>query len=474
MEYCLSFCCASKPTAERAAATAELAAEEDDSPAAKWALVLATLCTAVFPLLDFVTDILVAYEFKTSEDPAEQAWGDVSIGLLGFSTFLNLGYFWRFVDVVAGGKNPDYRLWSRSHRLNVLVGFVVTAANLRAQAMACIILWTLLYRDATKAGLEGNTFAGLGAAVGTKAVTFVKLLEFFFETMPELLLQGYAVLYRRYVNGEAIVDGNAVLLASMSISIATLISGLTDTYLWANDTAVMVLGAGYFLCIVFGRMALFALLFLQFGSLGAVFASAALLLRYVCVVGERRVNDPGWVRDRYALGSMLFDPPTILIVPVGLTTYTNPKGIIRRTRARAHTADKATAGASVVLYGRDALRILALHVIEAAVGAALLRICGGRFVVPHVAAGNATGGSGDGDGDAGEFELVVEPGDILWYVVWPYCAGLAMLALLVAVDNWDAIRPKICTCRQNAPKMMQGSQEAPPPKASQPYLSTAV
>ena len=58
MEYCLGFCCASKPTDD------DVIHDDDgeklkDSPAAKWALVLATLCTAVFPLVDFVTDILL-------------------------------------------------------------------------------------------------------------------------------------------------------------------------------------------------------------------------------------------------------------------------------------------------------------------------------------------------------------------------------------------------------------------------------
>ena len=444
MEYCLSFSGASKEKAE------------------KWALVLATLCTAVFPLVDFVTDILVAYEFKTADDPAEQAWGDVSCGILGVSAFLNLAWFWVYIDVVVTGDTDVDRLWSRRHyRLNVLIGFAITAANLRAQAMACILLWKLLSDpDATKAGLEGDYDAGLGLTVGTKAVTMVKLVEFFFEAIPELLLQGYAVLYRHYVNCEAVVDGNAVLLVSMSVSLATLISGLSATYLWANGTAVMVLGAGYFLCIVFGRMALFVLLFLQFGgSLGAVFAAAALLLRYVYVLGERRVNDPARARGDPA-SSTVFDPPTILIVPVGLAVFDNGAG----SRALAHTAVKAGAGASAVLYSPDALRILALHVAEAAVGAALLRTCGGRSVVPFVPpAGNAT---------ELERELVVEPGDILWYVVWPYCAGLAMLALLVVVD-------KNCTPKaqdsQEAPADPEAAlreEQAPPGRTPKPYFLT--
>ena len=194
-------------------------------------------------------------------------------------------------------------------------------------------------------------------------------------------------------------------------------------------------------------MALFALLLLQFGSLAAVFAAAALLLRYAYVLGDIRVNG----REE-TIASKIFDPPTICIVPVGLAAATGQEG-----RAMTHCANKAAAGASTVLYGPDALRILALHVVEAAVGAALLRTCGGRSVAPFVpAAGNATGGSGPGGsgGDGGEIELVVDPGDILWYIVWPYCAGLAMLTLLVAVEKWgdkcDAIRPKICTCRPNA------------------------
>ena len=64
-------------------------------------------------------------------------------GILGVSTFLNLAYFWVILDIVMGGK--DARMWSRRHYgLNVLIGFAITAANLRAQAMACILLWKLL------------------------------------------------------------------------------------------------------------------------------------------------------------------------------------------------------------------------------------------------------------------------------------------------------------------------------------------
>ena len=371
MESCLSICCASKPTAGK-----------EDSPAEKWALVLATLCTAVFPLLDFVTDILVAYEFKTSEDPAEQAWGDVSIGLLGFSTFLNLGYFWRFVDVVAGGKNPDYRLWSRSHRLNVLVGFVVTAANLRAQAMACIMLWRLLAKGEPVEVLKGDPAAGaagIGAGATTLDLTMVKLLEFFFETIPELLLQGYALLYRHHVDGAGMADGNALLLASLSISFATLVSGLTATFLGANDAAVMALGAAYFLCIVFGRMALFGLLFLQFGQLAAIFASAALLLRIAYVVCADHLRG---VDDDQRLVRTIFDAPTLVIVPVGMDTGEDSDDI----RAVRHVNPNP---ANIVLYGPDARWSLAMHVAEAAVGAVLLHTCGGRSVAPYRAAGRA-------------------------------------------------------------------------------------
>ena len=80
----------------------------------------------------------------------------------------------------------------------------------------------------------------------------------------------------------------------------------------------------------------------------------------------------------------------------------------------------------------------------------VLHTCGGRSVAPYRAAGHAAGsgpgnGGGDGGGPAGpaEVEIVVELADILWYIVGPYCAGLAVLALLVVVDtvNWDDVWP---------------------------------
>ena len=315
----------------------------------------------------------------------------------------------------------------------MLIGFAITAANLRAQAMACILLWKLLSdRDATKAGLEGDAEAGFGATVGTKAVTMVKLVEFFFEAIPELLLQGYALLYRHHVDGAGMADGNALLLASLSISFATLVSGLTATFLGANDAAVMALGAAYFLCIVFGRMALFGLLFLQFGQLAAIFASAALLLRIAYVVCADHLRG---VDDDQRLTRTIFDAPTLVIVPVGMDTGEDGD----YSRAVGHIDPNP---ASIVLYGPDARWSLAMHVAEAAVGAVLLHTCGGRSIAPYRAAGHAAGsgpGGGDGGGPAGpaEVELVVEPADILWYIVGPYCAGLAVLALLVVLDkNW--------------------------------------
>ena len=419
MEWCLSGCCG-------------------DKVAAKWAFVLATLGTSLFPLADFVSDIFVAHEFYTAEDPAEQYWGKLSVGIISVSSFLSLAFFWGFIDIFGGE-----RVWSSHYGRNVLIGFVLTATNLRAQAMACIMLWRLLAKGEPVEDLKGDPAAGasgIGAGATTLDLTMVKLLEFFFETIPELLLQGYALLYRHHVDGAGMADGNALLLASLSISFATLVSGLTATFLGANDAAVMALGAAYFLCIVFGRMALFGLLFLQFGQLAAIFASAALLLRIAYVVCADRLRG---VDDDARLLRSIFDAPTLVIVPVGMNT--GGKTDVRTPRALRHLFPEP---ASVVLYGPDARWSLAMHVAEAAVGAVLLHTCGGRSVAPYRAAGHAAGsgpGNGGGGGSAGpaEVELVVEPADILWYIVGPYCAGLAVLALLVVVDtvNWDDVWP---------------------------------
>ena len=84
---------------------------------------------------------------------------------------------------------------------------------------------------------------------------------------------------------------------------------------------------------------------------------------------------------------------------------------------------------------------LTMHVVEAAVGAVLLYACGGRFVAPCYTSDHNVGSDNGDTGSVGpaEVELVVAPADILWHVVLPYCAGLATLALLVVVDNWDTI-----------------------------------
>ena len=319
---------------------------------------------------------------------------------------------------------------------------MLTATNLRAQATACIIVWKVFVGGEKIQALKGSHSAslkdGISAAATPTDLTKVKLklFEFFFETIPELLLQGYALLYRHYVDSNDMADGNAVLLLSLSISFATLISSLTVTYLGANGGAVMALGAAYFLCIVFGRMALFVLLFLQFGRLAAIFASVALLLRNAYMVCADRLRGFSKFNIRF------MDAPLLVIVPVGMDTNDCPRDL---TRALRHIQP---APATVVLYGPDARWILAMHVAEAAVGAVLLYTCGGRSVAPYHAAGS---GPGDGDGSTAgpaEVELVVEPEDILWYIVWPYCAGLAVLALLVVVDKvWPKKGPEEAAAR---------------------------
>ena len=103
MEWCLSGCCG-------------------DKVAAKWAFVLATLGTSLFPLADFVSDIFVAHEFYTAEDPAEQYWGKLSVGIISVSTFLSLAYFWVVIDIVEPGATEGKRIWSSHYGRNVLIG----------------------------------------------------------------------------------------------------------------------------------------------------------------------------------------------------------------------------------------------------------------------------------------------------------------------------------------------------------------
>ena len=200
-----------------------------------------------------------------------------------------------------------------------------------------------------------------------------------------------------------------------------------------------MIGAAYFLCVVYGRLAVFVLLFLQFGQLAAIFVSASLLLRsayVVCVNAVRGLRSPP---VRSAIIRNFLDPPMLVILPVGMdlrraaNASTGEDGItIRHSRAPGHIAP---ARVNTVLYGPDARWILAMHVGEAAVASTLLHASGGRSVAPYYPPGHNVTGSG---GPA-EVELVVVPGDIVWHIVWPYCAGLATLALLVAVDNWDTI-----------------------------------
>ena len=423
--------------------------------------------------LSFGRCTVVAHNFYTAEDPTTQDWGKISIAIISTSCFVNLLYFWVIIDIInaSAGDNESVpwsvkcsmRVWSVNLAHNVLIGFMLTALNVRAQAMAAIMLWKVFVHGQTKKSLRNGIHGGggMGAEACTNGLVIVKLFEFCTETIPELLLQAYALMYRHYVYGDSLMDGNAVLITSISISFATLISGLSVSSLATNTTALMVIGTAYFVSIVFGRMALFVLLFLQFGQLAIAFASASLLLRIVyvvrghdCVRGAPRLEDSG---GRFFRN--LMDPPTLVIVPVGHDS--------RRTAAGGNGADTdlylvrilgtfATRRAKEVLYGPDALWSVAMHVIEAAIGAVLLYTCGGRPVTPYHVAGPNTGSDPGDSGGAGgiavpaDVELLVEPRHILWYVVWPYCVGLAVLAVLVAVDT---------TWPQEAPDALQAQQD---------------
>ena len=101
--------------------------------------------------------------------------------------------------------------------------------NVRAQAIACILLWRVVVHGKTQKDLDMKDRRGLGSGASTKALAIVKLFEFFFETIPELLLQGHAVMYKHCVDGAGVVDGTVTVAVSIAISFATLLSGLTMT-----------------------------------------------------------------------------------------------------------------------------------------------------------------------------------------------------------------------------------------------------
>ena len=157
---------------------------------AKWYFAIVTLGTAIFPLADFVSDIIVTYDFYTAEDPAEQYWGKLSLGIIISSSLLNLAWFWLFADIYipsqinqnTEGDFMRHRLWSASLTRNALIGFVLTVTNVRAQAIACILLWRVMVHGKKQKDLDMKDRRGFGSVASTKSLTFIKLFEFFLET----------------------------------------------------------------------------------------------------------------------------------------------------------------------------------------------------------------------------------------------------------------------------------------------------
>ena len=373
------------------------------------------LVNSTLPMFDFVSDILVTIEFLSSPIPHLQVWGKVSVWFMSMCAFTNLWWFFWMIDVHPD-RQQDRQWCKRSFALNACIGFTVTVLNVRAQAVACVMIWKFS-RGATLSELmsQQTGHMGVDADVGGmatfKTIAFIKLIELIFETTPELVLQFYVLMYQKYSDGTP-VDSDPLLLASIVVSFFTLVSGFSLIFLWNNTALVEILGGLYFACMLCARFSVIAFLFLQYGAYASIFVVVAFLAR-VIVVAWKASDD--WCDE---ITIAIFDAPVTFIAPVGKDKAQG------EPRAAAHLAGKDLSRVDSVLFSEDALYVLALHTVESVIAVVTLLTVQGRSVEPWGERQNTT-----------TVQLTVTPSSVWLGIVLPFCMGLFVLLCTAAAHK---------------------------------------
>eukprot|EP00937_MAST-01D_sp_MAST-1D-sp2_P003676 g3676.t1 len=259
----------------------------------KWGLAFQVLFTSILPAIDFVTDLIVTYNWLTSSSETHRFWGYVSCGFIGVAAIANLGWFWFGVDLAmcsAGERVAP--LWPK-----------VLSSDIRRRKKVEV--------DVLKGRGRRDSISDVGFAPNVRSIAFIKLFEFLLETTPEILLQVYATIYMDTIEGVPWYADEA-LVVSIFASFATLVSGMGVMFLWPNHPGMKVLGMLYFLGVMYARFALLANLFVQFGSYTMLACAAGALARvsYFLLYTAVGTEEQLW--------QCTFDMAVTFFVPVGL------------------------------------------------------------------------------------------------------------------------------------------------------------
>lgn len=219
------------------------------------ALAFVILATLV-KVLDTLSDVLVTVEWwRTSNQPdRRRTYGPASVVILVLS------------GVASGGVALN--LWRGQKEVGFVLVLACALLNLN------VVPWALMIGiELWKSDVPPVDFVAIfaDAAVGTASYNwlFLTAMEFMFEAVPQLLLQGYVAAYELFDDGKtpSMTLQFSLVMSSMSIAV-----GLATTYLNYETLHVQCWGVLFFLGFLVARVAIIAFSFVEFGltAFGAV------------------------------------------------------------------------------------------------------------------------------------------------------------------------------------------------------------
>jgi hypothetical protein len=326
------------------------------------------LVPVLMPTLDYVTDLLVTGTWFASPEVDEQCWADYSSLILGTTVLVNLLFWFGYRDII-GSNDPMF--FKNSIGMNTAVGFLVTAFNLRAQAMAAMLFYrvVVLARPAAKAVQKL-----------LRSIALATLINFAVETVPQMLLQGYAAMLRYYQVGTIEVVEKE-LVVSLVVGLTTLTVGLVRAFCKRDSLLTQSLAFLFFSSFLFMRFALHSCVFVEFIGPGDTTESTA----YFLVIGSiftRIIYVQCTASSGTSLGVVMLDVFLTYFTPVGMDTAggkccctgsrgalsTAGKGALSSNGSRVLHPDRASR-AHYTIVSQDGYRLLGLHVFEGLVAA---------------------------------------------------------------------------------------------------------
>jgi hypothetical protein len=344
------------------------------------AFAVLVLFPVFLPTLDYAMDLAVTGTWFGSDNANDEIWARYSSMVLCTTLIVNL-LFWFFYRDVLGVD--DLMFFKRSVGMNTFVGFAVTALNLRAQAMSVM----LFYRVVILARPTAKAVQKL-----LRSIALATLINLAVETVPQVLLQGYAAMLRYYLG---VVEKE--LLVSVGVGLTTLAVGLVRTFCKRDGMLLQFLAFLFFGSFVFMRFTMHACVFVEFTGPGNTMNVTA----YILVVGSvltRITYVSCTARKGTSLGVMILDVFLTYFTPIGHETsrgtgccWSGGVGSGKSAGKTKTSANNLAAGTAALANGSrvlhpdeasrarhtivssDGYRLIGLHVMEGMVAAAVVR-----------------------------------------------------------------------------------------------------